>query len=168
MTQRTKNQKGLKTLSQSKGFTIIEVLIVLAIAGLILLIVFLAVPALQRNSRNTQRRSDVSKILAAVQEYVNNNNGTLPASGTLTAFTNVQPSLGIYLPANVTWTNQAAATVVADPANIANITIANNATCNATGTASQTAGASTRSIVVMWDLESSAGTTAGAPQCTAS
>ncbi|HPW47952.1 MAG TPA: prepilin-type N-terminal cleavage/methylation domain-containing protein, partial [Candidatus Saccharibacteria bacterium] len=32
-----------------KGFTIIEVLIVLAIAALILLIVFLAVPALQRN-----------------------------------------------------------------------------------------------------------------------
>jgi prepilin-type N-terminal cleavage/methylation domain-containing protein len=35
------------------GFTIIEVMIVLAIAGLILLIVFLAVPALEREARNT-------------------------------------------------------------------------------------------------------------------
>lgn len=31
-----------------RGFTIVEVMIVLAIAGLIMLIVFLAIPALQR------------------------------------------------------------------------------------------------------------------------
>jgi prepilin-type N-terminal cleavage/methylation domain-containing protein len=60
------------------GFTIIEVLIVLAIAGLIMLVVFLAVPALQRNSRNTQRKNDVSNLLGAVSEYVNNNGGALP------------------------------------------------------------------------------------------
>ena len=47
---------------RDEGFTIIEVLIVLAIAGLIMLIVFLAVPALQRNSRNTQRTNDASLI----------------------------------------------------------------------------------------------------------
>ncbi len=62
---------------RTEGFTIIEVLIVLAIAGLILLIVFLAVPALQRNSRNTQRKNDVAGLLGAVSEYTNNNNGTL-------------------------------------------------------------------------------------------
>lgn len=65
-------------LKNTKGFTIIEVLIVLAIAGLIMLIVFLAVPALQRNSRNTQRKNDVAGILAAMAEYSNNNNGQLP------------------------------------------------------------------------------------------
>src|ERR1043165_4086685 len=67
------------------GFTIIEVLIVLAIAGLILLIVFLAVPALQRNSRNSRRRSDVSHLGGLINAYVSNNNGSLPtaiASGT--------------------------------------------------------------------------------------
>jgi prepilin-type N-terminal cleavage/methylation domain-containing protein len=68
----------------NQGFTIIEVMIVLAIAGLILLIVFLAVPALQRNSRNTQRKNDVAGLLAAVSEFSNNNNGALPntCSGT--------------------------------------------------------------------------------------
>ena len=52
--------------NKEKGFTIIEVMIVLAIAGLILLIIFLAVPALQRNVRNTQRKTDVTAIAAAV------------------------------------------------------------------------------------------------------
>jgi prepilin-type N-terminal cleavage/methylation domain-containing protein len=66
---------------KEEGFTIIEVLIVLAIAGLILLIVFLAVPALQRNSRNTQRKEDASKALGALQEAINNSNGSL-ANGT--------------------------------------------------------------------------------------
>lgn len=64
----------LKKVNQ-KGFTIIEVLIVLAIAGLIMLIVFLAVPALQRNTRNTSRTSDASKFAAAVNQCLTNNNG---------------------------------------------------------------------------------------------
>lgn len=63
---------------RAQGFTIIEVLIVLAIAGLIMLVVFLAIPALQRNSRNNQRQTDVANLLGAVGEYVSNNNGALP------------------------------------------------------------------------------------------
>lgn len=69
-----------KTKNNSKGFTIIEVMIVLAIAGLIMLIVFLAVPALQRNSRNTQAKNEASNLLAAVGEYVSNNNGSMPTT----------------------------------------------------------------------------------------
>jgi len=49
---------------QEKGFTIIEVLIVLAIAGLICWIAFLgSTCSCSRNSRNTQRKNDVSSIL---------------------------------------------------------------------------------------------------------
>ena len=71
----------LKKLNKQKeGFTIIEVLIVLAIAGLIMLIVFLAVPALQRNSRNTRRRNDVATYLGAINEFISNNNGALPST----------------------------------------------------------------------------------------
>jgi prepilin-type N-terminal cleavage/methylation domain-containing protein len=65
--------------ADQKGFTIIEVLIVLAIAGLILLIVFLAVPALQRNSRNTAIKNDVQNVIGGVSEFQNANNGVLPA-----------------------------------------------------------------------------------------
>jgi prepilin-type N-terminal cleavage/methylation domain-containing protein len=64
--------------SRSEGFTIIEVMIVLAIAGLIILIVLLAIPALQRNGRNTAMKNDASAIAASVSEYASNNNGTLP------------------------------------------------------------------------------------------
>jgi prepilin-type N-terminal cleavage/methylation domain-containing protein len=70
--------KDLK--KRTEGFTIIEVMIVIAIAGLILLIVFLAIPALQRNSRNTQRKNEAGAIVAAVNEYSNNNNGQIPNS----------------------------------------------------------------------------------------
>jgi|SRR5882757_3520047 len=73
MLNKLKNRK-------QEGFTIIEVLIVLAIAGLILLIVFLAVPALQRNSRNTSRREDVSHLAGLVNEYVANHGGVLPTT----------------------------------------------------------------------------------------
>lgn len=57
------------------GFTIIEVLIVLAIAGLIMLVVFLAVPTLQRNSRNNNRNNEASRVSAAVTECLANRNG---------------------------------------------------------------------------------------------
>lgn len=59
----------------NRGFTVIETLIVLAIAGLILLIVLLAIPALQRSSRNNQRRQDVQAVLEAVSHYALNNSG---------------------------------------------------------------------------------------------
>lgn len=72
--------KELYGKKKDEGFTIIEVMIVLAIAGLIILIVFLAVPALQRNSRNTQRKNDASHLAGLVNEYVSNHNGQLPAA----------------------------------------------------------------------------------------
>jgi prepilin-type N-terminal cleavage/methylation domain-containing protein len=71
--------------SNSKGFTIIEVMIVLAIAGLIILIVLLAVPALQRSGRNTAMKSDATSISAAVNEFKSNNEGRTPNSVTGTA-----------------------------------------------------------------------------------
>lgn len=70
-------------IKNSKGFTIIEVLIVLAIAGLILIVVLLAVPALQRNSRNTTIKNDASSVAGGIGEYQSNNNGNSPASVSL-------------------------------------------------------------------------------------
>ena len=61
-----------------KGFTIIEVVLVLAIAGLIFLMVFIALPALQRGQRNTQRRQDLSRVVSAITAYKANNRNNLP------------------------------------------------------------------------------------------
>ena len=66
-----------KIKKNNSGFTIIEVLIVLAIAGLILLVVFLAVPALQRNQRNQGYRSEANRVLGSVQEISANNGGNV-------------------------------------------------------------------------------------------
>lgn len=60
-----------------QGFTIIEVVLVLAIAGLIFLMVFIALPALQRSQRNTQRRDDYSMLVTAVNSYLSSNNGKI-------------------------------------------------------------------------------------------
>lgn len=68
---------GIKK-QNNKGFTIIEVVLVLAIAGLIFLMVFIALPALQSSQRDTARKNDVSITLSAINSYAGNNRGALP------------------------------------------------------------------------------------------
>lgn len=71
----------LRNLKKNQsGFTIIEVLIVLAIAGLILGVVLATVPSLKRSQRNTQRKADVSAVLGAIADYSSNNNGAIPTA----------------------------------------------------------------------------------------
>jgi len=66
--------------SNKKGFTIIEVVLVLAIAGLIFLVVFLALPALQRSQRDSQRKSDLGRTMSQVTAWQSNKQGVLPTS----------------------------------------------------------------------------------------
>lgn len=73
-------------IKNKKGFTIIEVVLVLAIAGLIFLMVFIALPALQRSQRNSRRRQDMARILSALNDYQSNNNGKMPDSSKFDAF----------------------------------------------------------------------------------
>lgn len=68
----------MNKINTKKGFTIIEVVLVLAIAGLIFLMVFLALPALQRNQRDTQRKNDLSRLQAAINSFQTNNRGAIP------------------------------------------------------------------------------------------
>ncbi|MBR3176048.1 type II secretion system protein [Candidatus Saccharibacteria bacterium] len=70
------NQKN-QLQKNKQGFTIIEVVLVLAIAGLIFLMVFIALPALQRSQRDTQRRDDISRLATALTQF-QANNGNLP------------------------------------------------------------------------------------------
>ena len=135
-----------KLQNNKKGFTIIEVLIVLAIAGLIMLIVFLAVPALQRNSRNTQRKDDVAKIQGAVNEWSNNHNGQMPTSVADRAAALSNANLGIYNGA-VTWAN-------AWPAGVDAAVISINNRCD---TESTIAGQN-RSVAVLYRVETGGGT----------
>lgn len=77
-----------QNINSKQGFTIIEVVLVLAIAGLIFLMVFVALPALQRSQRDTARRNDMSRVDTSLIQYQTNNqntgNGDLPSDGTWT------------------------------------------------------------------------------------
>lgn len=64
---------------KESGFTIIEVMIVLAIAGLIMVVVLIAVPQLQRNQRNQARQSILARITTELSNYAGNNNSSFPA-----------------------------------------------------------------------------------------
>src|SRR3990167_2565134 len=66
----------------SRGFTIIEVMIVLVIAGLILVIVFLAIPQLQRTQRDNARQSAVVRLKSEMETYASNNQGLYPFNTT--------------------------------------------------------------------------------------
>lgn len=68
-----------------KGFTLLEILLVIAIIAVLAAIVIIAInPGKQlADSRNAQRRSDVNTIINGVYQYSVDNNGTLP--GTVTA-----------------------------------------------------------------------------------
>jgi prepilin-type N-terminal cleavage/methylation domain-containing protein len=151
-----------------KGFTIIEVMIVLAIAGLILLIVFLAVPALQRNSRNTQRKSAASQVLTSVSNYVSNNNGTIPNTQALldTARSDYRPGFyvvaNIFYHANTAIDTSAAAAGSESATNLTteDIIYYNGAICN--GNTATATGASPRSYAVTYAIESGGGPV---PQC---
>ncbi len=66
---------------KQQGFTIIEVVLVLAIAALIFLMVFIALPALQRNQRDTARKTVLGKVSSAVTTYQSNKRGAQPTKG---------------------------------------------------------------------------------------
>ena len=83
-----------KLAKKEGGFTIVEVMIVLAIAGLVLAIVFIAVPALQRNARNTQRRADLSNLRAQIDTWTSNNNGKLPSDSATSDMESIIGSTG--------------------------------------------------------------------------
>lgn len=90
-TKRTASAKNKNSMIGPKdtmsGFTIIEVVLVLAIAGLIFMMVFIALPQLQRAQRDTQRRNDFSRLESAITQFQANNNGKIPGQGTTSAVT---------------------------------------------------------------------------------
>lgn len=63
-----------------KGFTIIEVALVLAIAGAIFLMIFIALPALRTSQRDTGRRESVISAADNVKKYQSDNRGALPGA----------------------------------------------------------------------------------------
>jgi prepilin-type N-terminal cleavage/methylation domain-containing protein len=157
----------LKQLQQRKdqeGFTIIEVLIVLAIAGLIMVVVFLAVPNLQKSQRNNSRKTDANNSLAALSDYVSNNGGQLPAAdctGTACAFLSATSNvkLGYFQTGNVSFTASPVSGVFVAPAapDTEHLDLLADATCG-NGSASAPTQGTPRQIAAYFGIEGSVAT----------
>ncbi len=69
----------MSSKNTNKGFTLIELVIVLAIAALIIAGILLAVRGAQQSRRDSQRRSDAGAMGALVEESAGNHGGNYPA-----------------------------------------------------------------------------------------
>jgi prepilin-type N-terminal cleavage/methylation domain-containing protein len=155
-----------------KGFTIIEVMIVLAIAGLIIAVVIVAVPQLQRNQRNSARQADVSRVGVSVQNWVSNNGGKVfdgLATSQTTVRTDVGATMNQYSLSTTTLTSEACGVTTAGDAcsatvaktgvtNVDNMNVVTGAVCDTDGKAK--AGTS-RQFVMQFAAETSSTTPAG-------
>lgn len=159
----------LRNLKKNQsGFTIIEVLIVLAIAGLILGVVLATVPSLKRSQRNTQRKADVSAVLGAIADYTSNNNGAIPTTLTSNAGGIATFGAGVASDAKVNYYtigNTAvaggisySATLIAantlDTAAEDYLAIISGATCSGTGAVAGSA----RSVAAVYEIENTGST----------
>ena len=69
-------------MKRLKGFTLIEVVLVLAIAGLIFMMVFITLPTVWANQRDAARRDDMLTFIQRLKDFQSNNNrGALPTLG---------------------------------------------------------------------------------------
>lgn len=144
----------MNTKQTIKGFTIIEVVLVLAIAGLIFLMVFVALPALQAGQRDTARKGDAGTVLSAVSTYISGNRGNFPTSAQLTGTTAATGHTGFYTPGKfVTDVSsntegirvQAAGTLTA-AVKSGEIVVTQKTTCGSTGT-KNASGTATQTLV---------------------
>jgi prepilin-type N-terminal cleavage/methylation domain-containing protein len=72
----------MQKIKNNKGFTLLEILLVVAAIAILAGIVILAInPGKQlADTRNAQRSADVNTVLNAVYQYAIDNNGSLPST----------------------------------------------------------------------------------------
>jgi|SRR3989344_2169168 len=83
-------------LSAKRGFTLIELIIVMAVLAGLAGIGMSSYPGVQKRGRDTQRRSDVKQYQTALELYANKNNGSFPVyTGDPSASGFCQTTLGL-------------------------------------------------------------------------
>jgi len=65
----------------TKGFTLIELLVVISIIGILASLTLVSFSGAQKQTRDTQRRSDLAQYRNALESYAASNVGMYPSSG---------------------------------------------------------------------------------------
>lgn len=82
-------------MDKRKGFTLVELLVVMAILAILFTLVLIAVNPVRQTQQanNTKRRSDVNAIINATNQYAADNAGVLP-TGVITTLRIIGTSAG--------------------------------------------------------------------------
>jgi len=87
---------------KDSGFSMVEVIIVLAIAALIIVIVLLTLPGLMRQQRNMERRGVATMVLSAYSRFVRNGGQNATAPTNVVCYGSDTPNTSCPLDSNVT------------------------------------------------------------------
>jgi type II secretion system protein G len=60
---------SMRSLKQQKGFTIVELLIVIVVIGILATLVIVTFTGIQQKARNTKRQTDINAIQSHVEAY---------------------------------------------------------------------------------------------------
>lgn len=81
-----------------KGFTLVELLVVVSIIGVLATLVLVSFGPIQKQARDTQRRSDVKEYRNALESFANKEDGLYPSrpdAAGVTASTSLCADLGL-------------------------------------------------------------------------
>lgn len=125
-----------KSPAKKSGFTLIEIVIVLAIAALIMVIVFVAVNGAQRSRRDTERRATASRVLASLTNCASDNGGTI--GGTVTCANYILGAGG---------TGTGVLGLAQPTSSTTNVIVANTGACSTTASSASVASGGTVNVV---------------------
>lgn len=77
----------IKTLKEERGFTIVELLIVIVVIAILAAIVIVAYNGIQNRAKTQSAAASASAIQKKIEAYAAANNGSYPSSATVAAYT---------------------------------------------------------------------------------